>query len=352
MFSTQSTYGFASGYPKYHVFDKNGLYSRSQGYLGVQPNVLGGWYTSAHNSEVNPWAWQWNERMGVQEACDTSQSPGIQYIERASLWQGHFSHHSYTTSITQQQVHPTYAVDQAPPAFSRVVGGPVFNTNKPEIVCPRPIRPLPKWVTVKWEDEEEETTPKEDEERSTLAPGPIDNDTDNDTDLEGGEKSDEEDYEEELHVAHRLLPSFVLSPDPEDLPAPFFHSSRDPTPSSHAFVSLSPDACELPQPRFDSDPYSPASNASSWSSRTGSSESIVSPDAEDLPPPDFEIYDRLEVGGFEFPGPLDHHQDRLGEGRIRDRPRRGLGEGLWKIITGAGKKLSRSGHRRKWLGWT
>ena len=247
-------------------------------------------------------------------------------------------------------------MDQAPSAFSRAVERPVLNTNWPEIACPRPIHPLPKWIDVTgWEEDEDEMTPEQDEGRSDPTPGPVD--SDNDTHWEGEERFDEEDYDEEFDVPRRFLPSFILSPDPEDLPAPFFH----PTPSGHALASLPPDARDLPQPRFDSDPYSPVSNVSSWSnapgldrpsrsSRCDSFESIVSPDPEDLPPPDFEIYDRFEVGVFEFP--LDRHQDRLGETGARDRARWGFGKGLWKAMTGVGRKMSESGHRRRWLDWT
>jgi len=264
----------------------------------------------------------------------------------------------------QPQVQPTCAVDRAPPAFSRVVGGPVLNTSYwPEIACPRPIYPLPKWIdTAGWEDDEEKTMPEQDGERSDLIQGPVDNDNDTDTNWKGEKWSGEEDYGEGLDTPHQFLPSFILSPDPEDLPAPFFHPSSDPTPSPHTFASLSPDACELPQPRFDSDPYSPISNVSSpsnlpgldssWSSRTESFESVVSPDPGDLPPPDFEVYDQLEAGGFEFPEHLDRHQDRLGERGARDHAGLALGERLWKVVIGGGRKVSGSGHPRKWLDWT
>jgi len=258
-------------------------------------------------------------------------------------------------------VQPTHTAGQAPPAFCRVVGGPVFNTNRPEIFCPRPIHPPPNWVDMtRWEDDGGETTPEEDGERIDLTPGPVN--ADNDTDCVGEEWSDQEDYDEEFEVPRRFLPSFILSPDPEDLPAPFFHPSSDSALSSHTFISLSPEACDLPQPCFDSDPYPLVSDTSSrsgvpgpgrpQSSRSDSFGSIVSPDPEDLPTPDFEIYDRIEIEGFEFPGPLDCHQDQLGKRGTRGRPRWRLGEGLWKAVTNAGRKVSGSGHRRGWLDWS
>ena len=86
MFFTQPTYGFTSGYPKSYVFDGNMLCSSYvQSYLGVYPSILGGWYTSAPNSEVSPWAWQWNERVGIQGVCAAFRSPKTQYTKRVSL---------------------------------------------------------------------------------------------------------------------------------------------------------------------------------------------------------------------------------------------------------------------------
>ena len=208
-----------------------------------------------------------------------------------------------------------------------------------------------------WEDDEGEGE-SEEEEKSSLTPGPID--TENDTDWKEEEWSDE-DYDEDLDVARRSLPPFILSPDPEDLPTPFFHLSRDSTPSPHTLASISPDACDLPQPHFDPDPYSPISDASSQSnvpglactrsSRTDSFESIVSPDPGDLPPPDFEICDRFEVGELEFPAPLDCHQNQLGERGARDHARWGSGKSLWKVVTGGGRKVSGSGRHRRWPIW-
>ena len=351
MFSVQSTLGFASGYQNSYIFDEAMLCFYAQDHLGVYPNVLGGLYAPAPDSEVSPWAWQWGEGT-VDEVRDLFQSPPTHHTERVSHWQDSFTRHSYTTSITQPQVQPTYAMDQAPPTFCRVVGGPVSNTNRPEIVCPRPTYPPPKWIDITgWE---------EDEERDDLTPGPVN--ADNDTDWEGVEWSDEEDWSEGLDDPRRFLPSFILSPDPEELPAPFFHSSSDSTPSSRMLASLSPEACDLPQPCFDPDPYSPVSGVSSRSSalgpgrlrssRSDSFGSIVSPDPGDLPPPDFEIYDRIEVEGFEFPEPLECHQNRLGKRGTRGHARWGLGEGLWKAVTSAGRKVSGSGHRRRWLDWT
>ena len=84
MFSTQPTYGqptygFTSGYPKSYVFDGNMLCSSYvQSYLGVYPSMLGGWYTPARNSEVSPWAWQWNERMAIPEVRTAFWSPRTQ----------------------------------------------------------------------------------------------------------------------------------------------------------------------------------------------------------------------------------------------------------------------------------
>jgi hypothetical protein len=256
-------------------------------------------------------------------------------------------------------------VDQAPPTFCRVVGGPVSNKNRPEIVCPRPIHPLPKWIDVtEWQDDEDETTFEEDEERADLTPDPFDTDTDTDTDTdwEGEEWSDEADYGEGRDIPRRFLPPFILSPDAEALPAPFFHPSSDSLPPSCTFAPLSPEASDLPQPYFDPEPYSPVSDVGWWPSvpepsrsrspRSDSFGSIVAPDPEDLPPPDFETYDRIEIEGFEFPKSLDCHQDRLGKRGTRGRARWGLDTGLWKAVKSAGRKVSGSGNRRRWLDWT
>ena len=329
MFSAQSHYGFASGYQNSYAFDENMLYSYTQGYLGAHPSAMGGWHAPACNLEVSPWAWQWSEGIRTQEVRNVFQSPTTQSTKRVSLWQDPMMHHSYTASISQPHVQPTYAVDQAPPTFSRVVGGPVF---RPEIICPRPIRfhPRPKWIDmVEWEDDE-------DEEGSDLTLCSEGNDVD--TDREGEGWSDEEDYD----VLHQFLPSFILSPDPEDLPTPSFHPSNGSQASSRSLASLSPDASDLPQPYFDSDRYSPAPVVSSRSSRPDSLESIVAPDPEDLPPPDFETYDRFEVEGFKFPEPHDRHQDRFGERGTRDRV---PGADWWRVVMGGEREVS--GHRRR-----
>jgi len=374
MFPIQSTFGFASGRSQPYAFHEDMLCFYAQDHLGVYPSMLGGLYAPASNSEVSPWAWQWGKGTSTQKVCNLLQSPSTQHTELLLRWQDSLTHHPYTASIPQARVQPTDAVDQAPPTFCRAVGGPVSNTNtnRPEIVCPRPIHPLPKWVdTTEWKDDEDETTPEEDEERIDLTLGPVD--ADNNTDWEGEESSDEdtdwegeelsdEDYDEGFDVPHRFLPSFIISPHPEDLPAPFFHPSNDSTPPSHTFASLSPEACDLPQPCFGSDPYPLVSDASSrsvvsepgrpQSSRSDSFGSIVSPDPEDLPTPDFEIYDRIEIEGFQFPGPLNFHQDQFDQRGTQGRARWGLGEGLWKAVTNAGRKASGSGHRRGWLDWS
>jgi len=361
MFPIQPTFGFASGHSQPYTFDEDMLCSYAQDYLRVYPSMLGGFYAQASNSEVSPWAWQWGERTRIQKVCNFLQSPLTQHTERVSHWQDYFTHHPYTASIPQARVQLTHAAGQAPSDFCRVVGGPISNTKRPEILCPRPIHPPPKWIdATRWEDDEDETIPEEDEERIDLTPGPVD--ADSDTDWEGEEWSDEEDYDEEFDVPRRFLPPFIVSPDPEDLPAPFFHPSSDSTPSLHTFASLSPEACDLPQPCFDSDPYPLVSDASSrsgipgpgrpQSSRSDSFGSIVSPDPEDLPTPDFEIYDRIEIEGFEFPGPPDCHQDQLGKGGSRGRAHWRLGEGLWKAVTNVGRKVSGSGHRQAWLDWS
>ena len=66
-----------------------------------------------------------------------------------------FTHHSYATTVTQPRVQPTRAVGQPLPTFSGVVGDPIPNAPRLEVVCPRPTHPLPKWIdTASWEDEE------------------------------------------------------------------------------------------------------------------------------------------------------------------------------------------------------
>jgi hypothetical protein len=249
-------------------------------------------------------------------------------------------------TTTQPRVHPTYPVDAAPPVFSRVVGGPVSNTNRLEVACPQPIYPLPKWIdTTGWE---------EDEENPDLTSNPVGN---------GADAEAEEDNSEEFDVSRRFLPSFILSPDPEDLPAPFFPTSRDPTPSPWTLASLSPDACDLPQPRFDSDPPVFAVNSRSNtpgidprpSLRFDSFGSIVSPDPEDLPPPIFGSCARFEARGLnQLLQPPDCNRNRVDE-RAARAPNIGwsLGDGLLKFVTGGGgRKVSGSRHHRKWLGWT
>ena len=161
-----------------------------------------------------------------------------------------------------------------------------------------------------WEDDEDKATLEGDKKRIAPMSGPtyIDNDIDND---------------EELNFPYRLLPSFILSPDPdpEELPAPFFHPSKDPTLPPHPLTSLSPEARALPLPCFDPNPYSPLPDVGPRSNPSGferppspwldSFGSIMFPNSGNLPPPDFEIYDRIGVGGFwRFPGPLDCRQDQ------------------------------------------
>jgi hypothetical protein len=211
-----------------------------------------------------------------------------------------------------------------------------------------------------WDDDEDETASEEDEERFDLTPDP--EGTDNGVDWEGGGKrwAEEDDYGEEFDVPRRFLPSFILSPDPEDLPAPFFHPPSGSPPSLCSLASLSPDAGDLPQPHFDSDPYSPVSEVSSWWSTPGldhsrsslfnSSGSTVAPDPEDLPPPDFGTYDRYEVGGFKFPEPGDRRQDRTRPRGARDHAGWGLGEGRREVVASGGRKVPRVGRRRKWGG--
>ena len=203
------------------------------------------------------------------------------------------------------------------------------------------------------DDNEDKTTLEVDEGKTEMTPGLVDVDTD--TDWEG-----EEWFDEDYGEGFRFLPSFILSPDAEDLPAPFFHG--DSTPSPRTLASLSPEARDLPQPGFNPGLYSPVSDVSSRSSVSGPSQplssrfdsfgSIVSPDPEELPPPDFEFYDPPEVGGFEFPGPLDCRQDRICKRSTQDRTRCGLGEGLWEAMKSAERKVSGSRHRRRWLDWT
>ena len=319
------------------------LCSYTRGYLGVPPDALGGWDAPARGFEASPWAWQWSERMMTQQVCAAFQTPPTQCTERASLWQGPFVHHSCTASIPQPQVQSTYAVGQAPPTFSRVVGGPAPNAKRPEIICPQPTHPLPKWINMTgWEDDEDETTAEEGEEGSDLTPEILDDEVD----WEG-----EEWFEEDRDASRRFLPSFIFSPDPEDLPIPFFPPSNHPIPPPPSLAPLSPDADDLPQPHFDSDSYSPISVVNSQSSVPGldhtrsswsdSFESIISPDPEDLPAPNFGIYDRFEVGVFKFPGPHDHHHFGLG-----------LPKGLRGIVMGEGRRALGDKYPQRWLGWT
>lgn len=230
---------------------------------------------------------------------------------------------------------------QAPQTFSRVVGGPAPNVKRPEIICPRPIHPLPKWINMTgWEDDEDETTTEEDEERSDLTPDL--EDLDDEVDWEGEEWFDEEDYD----TPHRFLPPFFLSPDPEDLPAPFFPPSNNPIPPPPSPAPLSPDADDLPQPCFDSDPYSPISVVNSQSSvpgldRTRSSwsdsfESIISPDPEELPLPNFGTCDR-----FKFPEPHDRHHVGLG-----------FGKGQRGFVIGEGRRALGAEYPRRLPDWT
>lgn len=234
-------------------------------------------------------------------------------------------------------------MDQAPPTFSRVVGGPAPNAKGPEIICPRPIYPLPKWIEMNgWDDDEDETTSEEDEERSELVSDP--EDLDDEVDWEGEEWFEEEDYD----APHRFLPSFLLSPDPEELPTPFFPPSNNPIAPPPSIAPLSPDADDLPQPHFGSDLYSPISVVNSQSSvpgldRTRSSwsdslESIISPDPEELPPPNFGIYDRFEVGVFKFPEPHDRHHAGLG-----------FGNGRRGVVIGEGRGMLGAGYPRRRL---
>ena len=93
-------------------------------------------------------------------------SPITQYTERAPLCRVVF-----LTTHTQRVVRPINAMAHASPAFSRVAERSVLNTDRPEIICPQPIHPLPKWIdTTEREDDKDETTPEEDEERSELTP--------------------------------------------------------------------------------------------------------------------------------------------------------------------------------------
>ena len=308
MFSTQFDSGFVPNYQNPYVYCTNVQCFHTQGYLGAHSNALVGWDAPTSGFEAGPWAWQWNERARLQQVCAAAQPPKTQCTERASLLQGPVVHHSYTASIPQPQVRATYAVGQAPPTFSRVVGGPAPNAKRSEIICPQPIHPLPKWIHMTgWEDDWDRPTTEEDEKGSDLTPDPEDLDIHADWEGEGW-FDEEEDYD----AQRRCLPPYFLSPDPEDLPAPFFPPSNGPPPTS--LTPLSPDADDLPQPHFDSDPYSPVSTVNSrssvpgldrtWSSQSDSYESIISPDPAELPPPNFGIYDRFEVGVFKFPGPL------------------------------------------------
>lgn len=285
MFPTYPSYGFAFGYPDPHVFRDNVPGSYSQGYPSGFPGAFGGWYRHAHEHETSPWAWQWKGETGTR--------------------QGPVTRYSNTATITQPRVQPTYGVDQAPSPLSRVVGGPVSIPTL-GIICPRPIHPLPVWIDATvWE--------KVGGEESS---GPAQSSVGND-DIEWGEG---EDYDEELGAPRRFIPPFILSPDPEDLPAPFF-PSRDSSPSSRTITSFSPDACDLPQPRFDSDPRLPAFIFNSQPTAPGFVSQhppqydplrpTVFPDPGDLSPPNFEAYSQFEVEGFGRP---DHRPDWTDDG--------------------------------------
>ena len=318
-----------------------------------------GLHAPAPAFEFSPWARHWREGTGIREVRASFSSPSIQYTEGVSLLQDSSTHDSYSASIALPQVQSTYPVDRTLPPLWQVVGDLLYNTKGPEIACPRPIHPLPKWIDMAaWDDDEDETTLEGDGER--IAPMPVP--TYIDADYEGEERFDE-DYDEELDFPHRFLPSFILSPDPEELPAPFFHPLGDPELSSHAPTSLSPEARNLPQPCFDPSPYSPVSDVGSRSSLPGfdrprspwldSFGSIAFPNSGNLPPPDFEIHDRIEVGGFwKFPGPLDCRQDQLGSRGARGHAYRGLDGGFWEAAESGEREASGSEHRRRWPDWT
>lgn len=322
MFPVHSTFGFASGYQQPCLFVENASGPYAQGYFGVPPNTLGDYHAPVRGNEASPWAWQWSEELRTQEG------PLIQS--------------SNTATITQPRVQPTYGVDQAPLSFSRVVGGPVrpvHVTCTIEVDCPRPVYPLPAWIdTTGWEGEEDDTTPGEDDawtpDQTSMATY-----GDNDSQWDG-----EEEFGERFGAPCRFLPTFLLSPDPEELPAPFFPPSRDAMLSPRTPTSLFPDARELPQPRFDADPHPPLIGVSSWMStpgvdlqplpRFGSPESIMSPDPEDLPPPNFGIHTQFKFGRFGRLRPPECYRGQPDEGGGPDYTGRGPGEAWWEVVMG------------------
>lgn len=184
---------------------------------------------------------------------------------------------------------------------------------------------------------------EEGEERSDLTPDA--EDLDDEVDWEGEEWFEEGDYD----APRRFLPSSIISPDPEDLPTPFFPPSNHPLPPPPSPAPLSTDADDLPRSHFDSDQYSPISVANSQSSVPGLKGtswfdpfgSIISPDPEDLPPPDFGIYDRLEAGVFKFPEPHDHHHVGLGFPKARQG-----------VVMGEGRKVLGAKYPQRLLDWT
>ena len=231
-----------------------------------------------------------------------------------------FTHHSYAATITHPRVQPTC---QPLPTFSRVVGGPISNTPRLEVICPRPTHPLPKWIdTTGWEDEEE---------RFDLTPSLTSNVDD----------TDWENSSEELDDTRQSLPLCMLSPDADDLPPPFFPPSRGSTPAPRTLASLSPGACNPPQPRFDSNPHPPIFvvntqpsglvAAPQHSPRSDSLEPTMFPGAWDAPPLNFEIYAQFGVGMFSYPSLPGCHPDQVEVRGARDHTRRGLGKGLWKV---------------------
>ena len=180
-----------------------------------------------------------------------------------------------------------------------------------------------------WETEEAGTTPGEDEE----TPFPAD-----DGDWEG------EGHCEEL----RLPPWPICSPDAEDLPPPFFPPSRESSPPS-----LSPDACYLPQPRFDQHPL--ASVVNSQPSMPGADPQpslwygplppIMFPDPEDVPSPAFDI---LGVEAYDHLGPDDNHQDGVDWSEQHQTTGR-LGRSFWEVVMDGGKGPEPH-HHQGWLG--
>ena len=179
---------------------------------------------------------------------------------------------------------------------------------------------------------------------SDLAPGPVDNDD-----------IDWEDYDEELGAPRRFLPSFLFSPDPEDLPAPFFPPSRDSTPPPRTPTSVSPNASDLPQPHFDSDPHPPMSTVNLLPSapgvipppslHSGSLESTVLPDPRDLPPPSFETCCRFRAGGFGLAVSSDRRRRWTDDRGTGDHTGRGMIKGTWKSVAGEKRRVSGPRHR-------